>query len=488
MGIKKYIANYFLLILFLLLIGGLVVVCINIENEKFQAQPDALSRILKEKKIRFITDNNGNAYYIYRGEAMGFEYELARAFADFIDVELEVITPGWNSMIPLLETGGGDFIGAALTITQRRQVGLLFSQPYMQVQQQLIYHKKKPDIKSPENLSGKTIHVRRNTSYHDCLEKLKESGINFNIALMDNTPSEEIIEMVAKKEIDYTVADSNIAQLNRRYYPDIVIGIPLHKVEFLGWAVNPLEIKLMDRINHFFYHINKTGFYKKLFETYYGNLENFDYFDVKKFHKRLETRFPRYRKYIIQESFKYGFDWRIIAALVYQESHFDPLAKSFTGVRGLMQVTKNTAREMGISNRLDPIQSLQAGIKYLYMMYKRFDDIEDPKEKLLFAIGSYNVGYGHIKDAQKLAVADSLDPLKWSSLEKTLPLLSKQKYYRKTRHGYARGWEPVRHVQQILMYYDILKKKLAPPREQLLGANQHHIKSKWLGWREVKSH
>ncbi|MFK5951988.1 MAG: membrane-bound lytic murein transglycosylase MltF [Desulfobacterium sp.] len=473
MGIKKDIANYFLLVLFLLLIGGLVAVCINIENKKSQVQPDALSRILKEKKIRFITDNNGNAYYTYRGEAMGFEYELAKAFADFIDVELEVITPGWNSMIPLLETGGGDFIGAALTITQRRQVDLLFSQPYMQVQQQLIYHKKTPKIKRPEALSGKTIHVRRNTSYYDCLEKLKEGGIDLNIALMDNTPSEEIIEMVAKKEIDYTVADSNIAQLNRRYYPDIVVGIPLHEVEFLGWAVNPLEIKLMDRINHFFYHINKTGFYEKLFETYYGNLEDFDYFDVKKFHKRLETRFPKYRKYIIQESFKYGFDWRIVAALVYQESHFDPLAKSFTGVRGLMQVTESTAREMGISNRLDPIQSLRAGIKYLYMMYKRFDDIDDPKEKLLFAIGSYNVGYGHIKDAQRLAVADSLDPLKWSSLEKTLPLLSKRKYYRKTRHGYARGWEPVRHVQQILMYYDILKKKLAPPTEQLLGANQH---------------
>ncbi len=473
MDIKKHISNYFLLVLFLLLIGGLVAVCINIENEKSHAQPDALSRILKEKKIRFITDNNGNAYYTYRGEAMGFEYELARAFADFIDVELEVLTPGWNSMVPLLETGEGDFIGAALTITPRRQVSLLFSQPYMQVQQQLIYHKKKPDIKSPEDLSGKTIHVRRNTSYHDCLEKLKKGGIDLNIILMDNTPSEEIIEMVAKKEIDYTVADSNIAQLNRRYYPDIVIGIPLHGVEFLGWAVNPLEIKLMDRINHFFYHINKTGFYKKLFETYYGNLEDFDYFDVKKFHKRLETRFPKYRKYIIQESFKYGFDWRIIAALVYQESHFDPLAKSFTGVRGLMQVTKSTAREMGISNRLDPIQSLRAGIKYLYMMYKRFDDIENPNEKLLFAIGSYNVGYGHIKDAQRLAVSDSLDPLKWSSLEKTLPLLSKRKYYRKTRHGYARGWEPVRHVQQILMYYDILKKKLAPPREQLLGAAHH---------------
>ncbi|WP_084067798.1 membrane-bound lytic murein transglycosylase MltF [Desulfocicer vacuolatum] len=469
---KKFIENYFLLALFLLLISGLVVVCIYIETPQKNADTNALSRILKKKKIRFITDNNGNAYYTYRGESMGFEYELARAFADFLDVELEVLTPGWNSMISMLETGKGDFIGAALTITQRRQVNLLFSQPYMQVQQQLIYHKTTPGIKTLEDLKGKTVHVRRNTSYHDCLEKLKESGIDLNIALLDNTPSEEIIGMVAAKKIDYTVADSNIAQLNRRYYPDIVIGMAIKGVEFLGWAVNPREIKLMDRINLFFYSINKTGYYQKLVQTYYGNLDNFDYFDVKKFHKRLETRFPKYRKYIIQESFKYGFDWRIVAALVYQESHFDPLARSFTGVRGLMQVTASTAREMGISNRLNPVQSLRAGIKYLHVMYQKFDDIEDPDEKLLFAIGSYNVGYGHVRDAQRLAIKESLDPLKWASLEKTLPLLSKRKYYRKTRHGYARGWEPVRHVQQILMYYDILKKKLAPPEEKRIIPHQ----------------
>ncbi len=473
MNIKKYVSEYFLMILALPLIMGLVAVCIHIKSEKTPIETDALSRILKQKKITLITDNNSNAYHIYRGKPMGFEYELARAFADFLNVELKVVAPGWNSMVPFLETGNGDFIGAAMTITQQRRESLLFSQPYMAVQQELIYHKITPDIQSLEDLAGKTIHVRRNTSYHQRLEALKESGIDIDIALLDNTPSEEIIQMVSEKKIDYTVADSNIAQLNRRYYPDIVIGIPIQEVEFIGWAVNPSEIRLLDRINHFFYHINKTGYYKKLFNKYYGNLNHFDYFDVKKFHQRLNTRFPKYRKYIVQESFKYGFDWRMIAALVYQESHFDPYAKSFTGVRGLMQVTEETAREMGITNRLDPVMSLRAGIKYLYTLYKRFDDIEDPHEKLLFAMGSYNVGYGHVKDAQELAAEESLDPRKWASLEKVLPLLTKRKYYRKTKHGYARGREPVRHVRQILMYYDILKKKLATSPIQAMGPGPH---------------
>ena len=474
MDIKKYVSEYFLMILTLLLIGGLTAVCIHIKKTKSLPENDALSRILKKKKITLITDNNSNAYHIYRGKPMGFEYDLASAFADFLNVKLEVRAPGWNSMVPFLETGKGDFIGAALTITPHRRKSLLFSQPYMTVQQEIIYHRATPVIESIEDLAGKTICVRRNTSYHHRLETLKKSGIDLHIALLDNIPSEEIIQMVAENKIDYTVADSNIAQLNRRYYPDIVIGIPIQEVEFLGWAVNPSDIRLMDRINHFFYHINKTGYYKKLFHKYYGDLNHFDYFDVKKFHQRLETRFPKYRKHIVRESFKYGFDWRMIAALVYQESHFDPLAKSFTGVRGLMQVTEETAREMGISNRLDPMMSLRAGIKYLYTLYNRFDDIEDPHEKLLFAIGSYNVGYGHIKDAQALAAKESLDPKKWASLEKTLPLLAKRKYYRKTKHGYARGWEPVRHVRQIMMYYDILKKKLAAAAPiQAMGPGPH---------------
>ena len=473
MGIKKCVSEYFLLSFILLLIGGLVAVCIHIKRAESIDDTDLLARILKEKKITLITDNNSNAYHLYRGQPMGFEYELARAFADFLDVDLEVVTPGWNSMVPFLETGQGDFIGAALTITDRREKILSFSQPYMAVQQQLVYHKSTPGIDTLEALAGKTIHVRRNTSYHQRLEALRDSGLDIDIELLDNVPSEEIIQMVAEKKIKYTVVDSNIAQINRRYYPDIVIGIAIQDVEFVGWAVNPAEIRLLDRINHFFYHINKTGYYKKLSDKYYGNIDHFDYFDVKKFHQRLHTRFPKYRRYIIQEAFKYGFDWRIIAAMVYQESHFDPFAKSFTGVRGLMQVTESTAREMGISNRLDPVLSLRAGVKYLHTLYKRFDDIEDPNEKLLFAIGSYNVGYGHIKDAQKLAAADSLDPHKWASLEKTLPLLTKRKYYQKTRHGYARGREPVKHVRQVLMYYDILKKKLTPSPMSSMGPNLH---------------
>ena len=198
----------------------------------------------------------------------------------------------------------------------------------------------------------------------------------------------------------------------------------------------------------------------KLHGKYYGAVEVFDYFDLKKFHERIETRLPKYAPIIKEEAQKFGFDWRLIAAQVYQESHYNPRARSYTGVKGLMQVTLETAGEMGITNRLDPLQSLKAGIRYLHKLYLRFDDINNSEDRLNFALASYNIGYGHMRDAQGLALQKGLDPDKWSSMKEVLPYLMKRQYYRKTKYGYARGREAVTYVERIQTYYDILKQKV----------------------------
>ena len=375
-----------------------------------------------------ITDNNAVSYYIYRDEPMGSEYELAKEFADFLDVELEVVTPGWNSMFQALNSGKGDFVASGLTITQEREKFLLFSQPYMTIQQKFIHHNSRLGIKKIDHLSGKTIHVRERTSYQERLEELKKSGIDIDIKLLPNITTDEIIRMVSEKKIKYTIADSNIALLNRRYYPEIKIGMAIQEEESLGWAVKKENKKLCEQINLFFDKAQDTGILGKIYERYYGRMEVFDYFDLKKFHERITTRLPRYKEFIIRESKKYGFDWRMIAAVVYQESHFNARAKSRTGVRGLMQ-------------------------------YKKFKEIDNQHQRLLFSLASYNVGYGHVRDAQKIAEAQGLDKNKWKSLKQTLPLLSERKYYKKTTHGYARGREPVKYIENILIYYDILKNK-----------------------------
>lgn len=426
-------------------------------NQTLQ-EPDGLRRIKGEGKVKVITRNNSNCYYIYRDSPMGFEYELASAFAEFLDVELEIITPDWNDMFELLALGRGDLIAASLTVTPGREAKADFSDAYMSVQQHVIVHKRNREVRSVDDLSGKTVHVRKGTSYQTRLHELVNSGIDVDIVVRDNVPTEELIRQVAEEEIDITVADSNIALLNRRYYPAVRMAFPIEEKQSLGWAVRKGDDKLLAEINRFFETIETNGVFGKIYQKYYANVDIFDYVDLRRFHQRIKTRLPKYEDKIKKESRQYGFDWRLIAAVAYQESHWNPRARSYKGVRGLMQLTLTTAEEMGVESRLDPEQSIEGGVRYLRKIYDRFDDIEG-LDRMLFTLASYNIGYGHVRDAQQIARDKDLDPLKWASIKKTLPLLRQKKYYKKTKYGYCRGTEPVRYVDRILTYYDILKNK-----------------------------
>jgi membrane-bound lytic murein transglycosylase F len=247
-----------------------------------------------------------------------------------------------------------------------------------------------------------------------------------------------------------------VARLNRRYYPEITIGFPIADEEALGWAVRKGNAALRAEINRFWESVKTDGTFEKLHQKYYSGVHQFDYVDLVRFHAALSSRLPKYEAVIRREARRYGFDWRLIAAAIYQESHFNPRARSHTGVRGLMQLTLDTAAEMGVDNRLDPEASIQGGVKYMAQLYDRFDDIAG-RDRMLFTLASYNVGYGHVRDAQQIARDKGLPPDKWGSLKETLPLLRLRAYYGKTRHGYARGTEPVRFVTRILTYYDILR-------------------------------
>lgn len=437
--------------LFLLILAG-ALLCACGENR-------AVDRIQKIGTITVITRNNAHCYYTYRNQEMGFEYELAQAFADYLGVRLEVkVCKSWNELLPSLDEEKGDFVAASMTIIPSRLELADFSNEYLSVQQMVITHKDNLQVNSLEDLVGKTIHVRGLTSYGERLKKLKENLRDIKIQFHHNVSTEEIIEDVAKGKIDLTVADSNVALLNRRYYPDIRIAFPIGEPQSLGWAVKKGEGVLLDKINTFFDKIKKDGTFDDIYKRYYAYVEKFDHLDITKFKERIKARFPKYEHIIRKASDKYGFDWRLIVALIYQESQFNPMARSFTGVKGLMQLTLPTAQDMGIKNRLDPEQSIMGGVKYLHELYGLYDQVQD-LDRLLIALAAYNVGNGHVLDARKLASKMQLDPNKWSSLEKTLPLLSNRRYYKNTQYGYCRGSEPVFHVQSILTYYDILKRE-----------------------------
>lgn len=421
-------------------------------------EENSLERIRSQGEITVITDNSTHGYLIYRDEPMGFEYDLAREFADFLHVDLRVITPGWNRMFPALQEKEGDLIAASLTITPGRSRALLFSNEYMTVQQQVVVKNGNRSIRSIEDLDGKTIHIRRNTSYHTRLRQLRASGIDIDIKLYDDIPTEEFLRRIHASEIGITVADSNIIRLNQRYYPDIRVALPITEEQGLGWAVRATDKHLIDSVNAFFKTIERNGTYAKIYKRYYSGTELFDYFDIKKFHERLHARLPKYKDIIVRESEKYGFDWRLIAAMIYQESHFDPMARSFADARGLMQITSRTAISLGLEDRYDPEKNIEAGTAYLNWVYNRFENVVE-EDRMKVALACYNVGYGHIQDALSIAAEKGLDITRWHALKQTLPLLRNREYFADTSYGYARGTEPVRYVEQITMYYDILRNK-----------------------------
>ena len=416
-----------------------------------------LESILAKGSITVITRNNSHCYYIYRDQAMGFEYDLAKAFADFLGVTLEVkIAEKWEGMMPALMNGTGAFIAASYTKTPKRQRQVAFSRGYLTIQQHIIVHRKNQNIKNIEDLVGKTIHVRRGTSYQERLEQLIAQGYDLTVELHDDIPTEELIQQVEKGKIEVTIADSNIAFRNRRYYPKIVVSGAINPEEHLGWAVHPNSYRLRRKINSFFQEIKANGTFQRIYNRYYANVDDFDFVDLRAFHRRLKSRLPRYRPDIKAAAQTHGFDWRLITAQMYQESHFDPMARSHSGAYGLMQLTRSTAKSLGVVNILNSKQNIHAGVQHLRDMYDLFDNIVG-SDRLFMALAAYNIGQGHIQDARKLARQMNLDPDKWASLTKTLPLLSYQKYYQKAEYGYCRGSEPIEYVKQIMIYYDILR-------------------------------
>jgi len=415
--------------------------------------------ILKSGEITVITRNNAHCYYIYRGQEMGFEYDLARSFADYLGVRLRVrIAESWGGMIPDLANGTGDFIAASMTITPERQEQVLFSDGYYEIQQHIIAHRNNQGLTGIQDLTGLTIHVRKGTSYQNRLSSLREEGIDIRIVLYDDMPTQDLISMVANNTIGVTIADSNIALLNRRYYPQIRVSAAISEKEYLGWAVHPEAVDLHQRINAFLNAIRDDGRFDEIYRRYYANVEFFDYLDLRAFHRSIKGRLPRYSETIQRSADKYRFDWRLIAAQIYQESHFKPTAKSHMGAYGLMQLTPTMARSLGVEDILNPVENINAGVAYLRDLYDHFDRVPQ-SDRLPFALAAYNIGLGHIWDARHLARERNLDPNRWSSLSETLPLLRYRKYNRNLKYGYARGSEPIRYVNQIMIYYDILKQQ-----------------------------
>lgn len=418
----------------------------------------SLKEILKSGELTVITRNNANCYYLYREEQMGFEYELAKAFADHLGVRLKIeIADQWNDLIPSVLSGKSALIAASMTATAPRKKKIRFSSAYMTIRQHLIVHRDNFHINKIEEIGEDAIHVREGTSYQERLQQLQRQGHAFRIALVPNAPTEELIRQVAMKKIKFTIADDNVALLNRRYYPQVVISTAVGDHQELGWGVHPKAGELAAEINHFFKKIQSDGRFAEIHQRYYGDVSRFDYVDLRTFHRRITSRLPKFELSIREAAEAHGFDWRLIAAQVYQESHLRVWARSHAGAYGLMQLTRSTARSLGVTDIYAPEQNIAAGVRHLKDLYAHYDKAKG-EDRLWIALAAYNIGMGHIQDARDLTRDRCEDPNSWAALKQTLPLLSQKAFYRRSRYGFCRGDEPVAYVRQIQLYYDILKR------------------------------
>jgi membrane-bound lytic murein transglycosylase F len=415
------------------------------------------TEIKKRKVLRVLTRNNAATYFLWRGELLGFEYELIHAFAKKHGLRIKmVVPPSRDDLLPWLLDGKGDIIAASLTATQsRKDRGVVFSQKTNKVSEQLVARSNESKIKSIQDLVGRKIFVRRSSSYWQTIRNLINAGIDIRLReVPESLETEEIIAKVASGEYDLSVADSHILDIELTWRDDVEAALDLGKPVLHGWAMRQSD-KIL--------HAEVNSFLKKEYRGLFYNILQQKYFKTShKIKRRLEQRVDKstggdlspYDTLVKKYSKKHDFDWRLIVSQMYQESQFDPKAKSWVGALGLMQVMPRTAREMNISNLEEPENGMRAGVQYMAWLWQRFEPELDIKDRYWFALAAYNAGLGHVRDARRLAKKQGWKANRWfDNVEKAMLLLSKRQFSRHARHGYVRGREPVNYVRNIQNRY-----------------------------------
>ncbi len=439
-----------------------LVILIALAPEAALARP--LEAIKETGELRVVTRNAPTTWYIDAdGEPAGPEHELVQAFAEWLDVRVVYQhEPSVGAILDAIAAGEGDLAAAGITSTEARRERFRMGPPYQPVTQQVVCRR---DNVQPESLAELAqvddVAVIADSSYAELLRALEAEGAPTpDWQAVPETTTEALLYRVWRRDLDCTIADSTIVDINRRYFPELLTPMNLSREQQLGWVLPPGRAALDRAIQDWLEDFRARGELADVREKYYGFFREFDYVDTRVLIRRTDERFPKYRQWFGEAALEYDLPFTLLAAQGYQESHWNAQARSPTGVRGIMMLTRNTAREVGIANRLDPRQSIFGGAKYMARMKQRFVDAVEEPDRTFLALAAYNVGRAHLHDAQVLARRKDLSPHKWADIRQVLPLLSDPDYYRELKYGYARGREPVRYVQRIREYRHVLENEL----------------------------
>lgn len=417
-----------------------------------------LEQIKRAGVLHVLIRKDPTTYYESPEGYAGLEYDLVVLFADQLGVKVKFETPNtFNRILERIASGKADIAAAGLTITEQRSRKMRFAPAYHEITEQLIY---RSGTRRPNDINSLThgiIEVAKGTSHIDSLKYLKQDTPALTWNVNNELDTDGLLYLVNEGLIDYTVADSNQATLIRQFYPKLNIAFDISEPRQLAWALSPSDDNsLYDEVARFFNRIKRDKTLDQLLEKHYGHTSNLSYIDNCKFRQHKKTRLPLYQQYFNAAAAQYQIDWRLLAAIGYQESHWQDKAVSPTGVEGIMMLTADTAADLGVQNRTDPPQSIAGGAQYFQQRRQIIPEQIPEPDRTWFALASYNVGLGHLEDARALTKTQGGNPDKWMDVKQRLPLLSQQKWHQQTKHGYARGYEPVEFVENIRSYYDLL--------------------------------
>jgi membrane-bound lytic murein transglycosylase F len=422
--------------------------------------PSLLEQVLEQGELRVVTRNSPDAYYLGAQGPAGPAYELASRFAEHLGVPLRLYTVRTrDEAIAEVAAGRAHVAAAGLTTGFRLPKGAEYGPGYQLVREHLVYRRRTPRPKDIVQASLGQIEVAAGSAHQRTLEELRIRHPELVWVERADTDTEEILSELSDGEVQYTLASSTEFALNRSVHPELAIALDLSPQRALAWVVGTggYDASLLTRVNAFFVMARRDGTIGEVLKRYYGQDHRFDYLLSRNFMEHVATRLPQYREWFEEAAAEYGLDWRLLAAMGYQESKWDPLAVSFTGVRGIMQLTEDTAARMEAGDRTDPRSSIFGGAKYLAHMHRAMPQRIPEPDRTWLAVAAYNVGLGHLEDARVLTQSQGGNPDRWEDVRRHLPLLSQERWYTQTKRGYARGWEPVRYVDNVQAYLNILQ-------------------------------